>query len=464
MVQELEEKFISLKLAIQDKEPDRAERLQQALNKAKELLLQKRTIDVSRLLDQSQFDLAGDGQKALLSDLRELVQLLLNEQSDTADAKEKWNLLSQWKKEIQKLTLAQRDEKNASERLATQQRQQSPPRSTFDDLRRKQQAIADQTSQLAAQMQQSGASSWPKGEARPGHSSLSNAQQSMQRAGSKLDSQDANAANSDQQRALDDLDAAQSEIDAALNDLRDQADDQALADLHALFREMLATQQQLTKQTSALEQKRLAAGDQLTRADRNAVRLIGDNERRMEPITTADGPKDAGLAGKAQLAADTLSTSSHASLAPAVVELRNQLVTLGNSLVDDLRTDAQITTKQTQAESTLQNLIATLEKIQAQKRQTAADAQADGGNKSAASGSSGKQSQQAAQGGKQGGGSKGVDTDATAAAENAIPKNPWSQLRDKERDPVYTAIKQKFPARYQQLIEQYYRSFGDDRK
>src|SRR5438552_2070710 len=38
MVQELQEKFKSLRLAIQDKEPERAERLQQALNKAKGLL------------------------------------------------------------------------------------------------------------------------------------------------------------------------------------------------------------------------------------------------------------------------------------------------------------------------------------------------------------------------------------------------------------------------------------------
>ena len=42
------------------------------------------------------------------------------------------------------------------------------------------------------------------------------------------------------------------------------------------------------------------------------------------------------------------------------------------------------------------------------------------------------------------------------------PQSPWSRLRDKDRDPVYSAIKEKFPARYQQLIEQYYKSFQDD--
>jgi hypothetical protein len=42
------------------------------------------------------------------------------------------------------------------------------------------------------------------------------------------------------------------------------------------------------------------------------------------------------------------------------------------------------------------------------------------------------------------------------------PQSPWSNLRDKDRDPVYSAIKEKFPGRYQQLIEQYYKSFQDE--
>jgi hypothetical protein len=66
------------------------------------------------------------------------------------------------------------------------------------------------------------------------------------------------------------------------------------------------------------------------------------------------------------------------------------------------------------------------------------------------------------QGGATGGGSKGIDTDALNRLHRGGPQSPWSKLRDKERDPVYSAIKEKFPARYQQLIEQYYKSFQDD--
>ena len=42
------------------------------------------------------------------------------------------------------------------------------------------------------------------------------------------------------------------------------------------------------------------------------------------------------------------------------------------------------------------------------------------------------------------------------------PESPWSQLRDRQRDPAYSAIKEKFPARYEALIEQYYKSFQEE--
>ena len=66
------------------------------------------------------------------------------------------------------------------------------------------------------------------------------------------------------------------------------------------------------------------------------------------------------------------------------------------------------------------------------------------------------------QGGNTGGGSKGIDSDAVERLHRGGPQSPWSQLRDKDRDPVFNAIKEKFPGRYQQLIEQYYKSFEED--
>jgi TolA-binding protein len=85
------------------------------------------------------------------------------------------------------------------------------------------------------------------------------------------------------------------------------------------------------------------------------------------------------------------------------------------------------------------------------------------GQKQGKPGESPSQAQgQGAQGGQTGGGSRGTDVDAVKRLHRGGPQSPWSRLRDKDRDPVYSAIKEKFPARYQQLIEQYYKSFQDD--
>lgn len=69
---------------------------------------------------------------------------------------------------------------------------------------------------------------------------------------------------------------------------------------------------------------------------------------------------------------------------------------------------------------------------------------------------------QGKQGGSTGGGSRGTDEDSVKRLHRGGPQSPWSHLRDKDRDPVFNAIKEKFPGRYQQLIEQYYKSFQDE--
>jgi uncharacterized protein YgfB (UPF0149 family) len=121
MMADLERKFKTLKLALQQTEPERAERLQQTLNKAKELLIQKRMGDITKLLDQTQFDTATDGQKALLADIRALLALLLDEKSDRDKAREEYERLDQWKRQIAELIHAERGEKRESDRLANKE-------------------------------------------------------------------------------------------------------------------------------------------------------------------------------------------------------------------------------------------------------------------------------------------------------------------------------------------------------
>jgi hypothetical protein len=101
----------------------------------------------------------------------------------------------------------------------------------------------------------------------------------------------------------------------------------------------------------------------------------------------------------------------------------------------------------------------------AKARESSSPSSGSGGGKSQQQGQgsqSASQSQsQGTPGASAGSGSQQAANGAAARIERSAPQSPWSKQRDKERDPVYSAIKERFPARYQQLLEQYYKSFQE---
>jgi len=191
----------------------------------------------------------------------------------------------------------------------------------------------------------------------------------MQQASGGLRKQEPADASRQQGKAIKELEEALQEIEDRLNQLREETQIEKLARLEARFREMLATQQRLTGQTAVLEKKRIDASGQLARSDRNAVRAIGEDERRMEAIKTEAETKELGLAGKAQQALDIIIDDGTSVVFPDVVEqLRDDLISVGNLLADNLRTDQYTATLQKEIERTLEELIEALQQAQQQKQ------------------------------------------------------------------------------------------------
>ena len=114
------------------------------------------------------------------------------------------------------------------------------------------------------------------------------------------------------------------------------------------------------------------------------------------------------------------------------------------------------------------------EKTQEQQEQIVKDLQqlieaAEAREQAASSSGGGSENSENSGGG--GGAAGGMDSEATGGpAENdrtrrqyhGGPRTPWGQLRDKDRRPVYNALKAKFPDRYQQVIEEYFQSLQED--
>ena len=101
----------------------------------------------------------------------------------------------------------------------------------------------------------------------------------------------------------------------------------------------------------------------------------------------------------------------------------------------------------------------------AKTRESSSPSSGSGGGKSQQQGqnnqSSSQSQSQGTPGASAGAGSQQTNNSAAARIERSAPQSLWSKQRDKERDPVYSAIKERFPARYQQLLEQYYKSFQE---
>src|SRR5262249_57565732 len=89
----------------------------------------------------------------------------------------------------------------------------------------------------------------------------------------------------------------------------------------------------------------------------------------MEAVKSETEAKDPGLAGKAQLALDIILDDGTSVVFPDVVEqLRDDLISVGNLLADNLRTDQYTATLQKEIETTLQELTQPLQQAQQQKQ------------------------------------------------------------------------------------------------
>jgi hypothetical protein len=147
MMEDLERKFRELQKAIGENEPERAKRLEETYQKAKELLIQQRMGEITKMLDQARLDTATDGQKQVLVDIRTLLEILLDEKSDKDKAREEFERLSEWKKEIEKLITQERGEKRESDKVTNKEKTQADLQAKIQALER---VIAEQKGVIAA--------------------------------------------------------------------------------------------------------------------------------------------------------------------------------------------------------------------------------------------------------------------------------------------------------------------------
>lgn len=118
MVEDLERKFKDLSIKLYKTEQERSERISKTLEESKQLLVHQRISELVKLLDEARLDTAVESQQQVLTDIRKLLALLLNEQNEREKAREEYERLEAWKKEIKDILKEERPQKAESERLA----------------------------------------------------------------------------------------------------------------------------------------------------------------------------------------------------------------------------------------------------------------------------------------------------------------------------------------------------------
>jgi hypothetical protein len=172
-------------------------------------------------------------------------------------------------------------------------------------------------------------------------------------------------AQGDQQEAKEDLEEALAELDDRLNELKQQAPDDAAAQLMAMFEEMLEEQQKVSLDTRVLDDKKSKVDGRSQRAEKLMANKLSGEENT--------------LSKKAGSASDIIKADGSSVVFDRVVEnMEKDLVQvalwLGTQKTSTITQEVQY-----EVEMTLQDLIEAMKRTQEQQAQNPEAGEAKGG-------------------------------------------------------------------------------------
>jgi hypothetical protein len=120
-MEELETKFQLIAQRLERDDPQRAQRLVEALNQAKDKLILKKMSDVTALLDAGQLDQAEREMEEIIQHLDELVRLLLSETSEEMSRQKELEMLRRWQAQLEALAREQHQHAQETAKIANKE-------------------------------------------------------------------------------------------------------------------------------------------------------------------------------------------------------------------------------------------------------------------------------------------------------------------------------------------------------
>ncbi len=251
-VRELESRMLKLAQTLGRSEPEKAERLRDALEFAGRKRVRARVERIAGLLADGELGEAERGQEMLLKDLDALLERMTSARSAAARRRAQRLRLEAFKRRVRGLT----DEQM---RLLTRTRElagdvpEGAAAPALPALERAQRALAREARKLGDDMKDDGEAADP---AAPATQEVGQAAQRMRRAAASLGKRDPARADEPQREALERLQRALDELEQALRQVRREEREETLAALETRIRSMVEREKRVREAV-----QRLAATD-----------------------------------------------------------------------------------------------------------------------------------------------------------------------------------------------------------
>ncbi len=244
-LQRLETRMLKLAESLNETEPQKAERLRDALQYSGKQQLKSRLETLTKLLRSSKLSDADQEQRRLVGDLEALLERLQSNENELDRRRAERERLEQQKRAIRTLMDDQTRLLNQTQELEASQSEKAA------EIERRQRELEQKADQTRREMQRDS-----REMQQPGARNLEQSQEQMREAADELSQRDAKEAADAQKKALDQLQQSLNELDDALRQVRREETEQTLAALEARFRALLTREQDVRAAVAELAPRR----------------------------------------------------------------------------------------------------------------------------------------------------------------------------------------------------------------
>ncbi len=149
---QLEDRMYRLAEKLRETEPEQAERMEQALRRARELLIRRHMEQAVELLEAGDLSTAGDRQQAVIKNLEHLLKVLMEDTDQAEKLQEELERLREFRDQVEDLRREQRDLQARTEATSRPADSDSEAPGDAAEAARQQRELSEKAAELARRM------------------------------------------------------------------------------------------------------------------------------------------------------------------------------------------------------------------------------------------------------------------------------------------------------------------------